>query len=592
MRNYPIIDLPGLSNIEAELGEVVVSPQGITYAVPGRKHYDGGTDMLVEPGSVILSDYIKLPELVSTTLGGPDRRVTPADLSRKYPTDKYEKILSDTTGKWDSLSRKTADLMLNVNSGMQAAIFSAQESYKESKGMSTGLKQAQAGGAVGAANALPKIDFTNVRQIPGAGTMSRSVREGLIKTVWEPFAGDPYFAVQDKLLSGKKLSAADKVVLGDRQKRLSNIRNEFGDTYGLMIEKEYAKYLQQADAIESDKYLDKFVTKADGTEIPLSQASEDDIDNAKSFRYFNKRTGKNDLVDYRDRQNQGFNPKFTFEKIDYRPAPAIAGISPLTGIDINRQPPASMLTPVVPPAPTPGKVPDPGASKVDKRRGLDTQSIINGVQMGLAAIDLANTTVKAPYYDYRPQELAYTRFEPINTKQQERAYNIAQENVRNSNLPEQIKMATLANIAAGMQEGINQIDLANQQGKLNNDNANVALYRQVRNQDIGREQEANLRYQAEADRRNYLRDAQRQIYLDSIMGIWRDHAANRRDIRLVDQMSPRYNYNFNTENVEYVPGSGMQAMPNQLDAFRPSYNLPGGIQPSDLTAEARRRLGL
>lgn len=589
MKEYPLINLPGLHNIEAELGETIVSPNGITYSIGGKPHSKGGTKMLAEPGSVIMSRHLKLPGEVATKLGGMDRATSPADLSRKYRTDKYSEMMADVTGRYDSLSIKTAALMFDKNAAMQGLIFNAQESLKESKGMKNDMSYAQIGASVTQPSlfkfAVSNQDGTPFKPFNVDGDRSPGfsrIDNGVFQTVSYPLATDPYYGdVQAKSLSGAKLNRAEKKILGDHQLRLSNLRQTFGQKDGALLEKDYARYIRSAEGIEQDKGLEHYLKMSDGTQVLIKNATDAQIDSSVGLRHYNNRTGKDDIVDFNDRQNQGWYPKIVSEgkpqDFSIQPLPsrerAILNLPAISGA-----PPTTTITPAGTRKPPPG--------------GIDSQSIMNGVQIGLAALDLATTRVKPPYYDYRPSEIAYTRFEPLNTKQQERAFNIARESIENSNIPSQVKQAQLANMYGSMIEGTNQIDLANQQGKLNNDNRNVEMFRGMRNQDILREQDSNLQYVQEADRRNSQKNEQRQEYLNSILGVWRDHTSNRRDIGLLDQSSQNYDYNFNNEQIQYTPGGGFRSRPTNLTAFRTAQNLPEGITPGDLTAEARRRLGI
>ena len=226
----------------------------------------------------------------------------------------------------------------------------------------------------------------------------------------------------------------------------------------------------------------------------------------------------------------------------------------------------------------------------DVEKGIDWQSIINGTQIGLSAFDLATTRTKPPYYDFQPTELAYTRFEPINTKASERAFNLQREAIQNSNIPEQQKLALLSSNYGQMAEGVNQVDLTNYQNKLANDNRNVDRYYQARNTDIQRQEASNMKYVAESDRRNAQASMQRQAYVDNIMTVWRTHVNNRRDIGLVNQFSRNFDYNLNSQKVEYQAGQGvpLQGNPTNLEGFQQNK----GIDPRFLNAEGRKAFGL
>lgn len=586
MRTYPLINLPGLDTIEAEKGEVIVNPEGVAFAIDGKPHSRGGTPMMAENGSFILSRKLKLPEEVAETLGA-DGAISPADLSKRFPTGKYKDIMDSKDKRYDDLAKKTAAFMFEKNQMKQRLIFGAQEEYKRSQGMENDAEYAQNGLMVAAnypgiktptksgvfqnAQGFHTINFAN------SGSQGYSeMKDGLETLYNRPFANDSYFRIQGDLLNAKGYTDAQKKILGERQARLSDMRKTLGVPDGALVEKEFAKYLREADKIEKDQFLDKFAVQADGSEVPLVQATDAQIESATGFRYKNKRTGKADLVDLRDRQNQGFDPIFQYQKIP----------SGMKGLDLLPPRAPALSAQLRPFGNDPVKVPvDPARGQSEVQRGMDMQKIVNGVQMGLLAADLATVRTKPPYYDYKPTELAYTRYEPINTKQQERAFNIAKESIAASNLPQQVKNAQIANMYGNFIEGVNQVDVTNQQNKLANDNSNINRFFQSRNQDNQRREASNLEYVQEADRRNAQAAMQRQEYLSGIMDIWNKQVSNRRDVRLVNQISPNFDYNFNSEQVQYQPGSTPPVYSNGLSAFQRQ------IDPRFLNEEGRKAYG-
>jgi len=595
MKTYSAVELPGLDVIEAEKDEVIITPDMVSFAIDGKRHSQGGTKMLAEPGSVILSQHLKFDADTVKGLGMGKKKASPAALAKKVDTQQWQEIMDSKDKRYDDLAKSTAALMFSKNAAKLASIYHAQETMKAKRGMKNDLegatnamfkcggKKKQSGGLT--SNAVPGV-FPTFNNLPvtvnNDRTAGYSTEENGVKTMyWRPFANDPYFDIQGELLSGKKRTPAQTKILGERQQRLSSIPSLFPGQEGLIIQKEYAKYLQAADKIEPDQYLDKFVIAQDGTETPLQQATEAQIDAAKGFRYFNKRTGKNDLVDYRDRQNQGFDPVIKYVLPEAQKPVDTTNI-PLKPIQPLKRAPNLPNFQSVPSTSIPSET----------KRGIDWQAIINGTQIGLLASDYASVRTKPPYYAYQPSELAYTRFEPLNTKQQERAFNIASEAINNSSAPIQVKNAQLANMYGNMVEGVNQIDTTNYQAKLANDNRNVSLYNQVRNADIDKQQAANLQYIQEADRRNYLAAAQRQEYLSNALKIWNDHISNRRDVRLVNQFARNYDYNFNTEQVGYVPNQGVPANLNaeKLAAYRSVGPNTGTIDPKYLNADGLRAI--
>lgn len=601
MKSYPLIELPGLEAIEAEKGEVIVNNEGVSFDIGGKPHSKGGTKMLAEDGSYILSRKLRLDRNVVKAMGYGDVRLSPAQLADKHPTEKYSNIVNNKNGDYDEISRRSAALMFEKNKAALQTIFIAQEKEKQKRGMKNDLDKTlnlakfQSGGFVPPVTyedgVRPTLDEMNTAFMPPNSSLAGQVIQspynvnnppprtqytlnlaagvtpfdvtkgnyswkdnGLLYTQQAPFSGSEYFAQQNDILKRSGVSKAQMDVLGKRQEEISNLER-YGNRDGLELGKSLARYLREADKLEKDQYLKKYVKLAGGTEVETVNATDAQIEQAVGFRYQNLRTGKDDLVDFRDRQNQGWYPKMQFAM---KENPNIQ-IDPLPSRE--RYVELNTLPQVKPPSPLlPSQSNDRDVVDKTTREG----NIVNGVQMGLLALDLATTRTNPPYYTYRPTELAYTRYKPVNTKQQERAFNLAKESIENSNIPQQLKASYIGQLQANMIEGINQVDITNNQNALANDNANISRFFAVRQSDNIREQDANLQYVQEADRRRAQADMQRQVYLSNIMNIWRETVNNRRNLQLINQVSPNYDYNQSSNQVQYQRGS----QPTQLPDFR------------------------
>ncbi len=127
------------ANMEAEKGETVVTNLNKTgipefYKVGGKRHYEGGTPLNLPDESFIFSRdrnmKIKDPEILKMFgKSTKDKKgFTPADLSKKYNLNDYQKILMDPDT--DKLQRKTAEMMIQNYNNKLGALAMAQESLK------------------------------------------------------------------------------------------------------------------------------------------------------------------------------------------------------------------------------------------------------------------------------------------------------------------------------------------------------------------------------------------------------------------------------------------------------------------------------
>jgi hypothetical protein len=87
------------ANIEVEKGEKIIARDGMSiFDVGGKKHYDGGTPVKAEPGSYVVSDYIKAPKLLQAKMGFQVKSNKGKDntwarvLESKVPTKDFNKL--------------------------------------------------------------------------------------------------------------------------------------------------------------------------------------------------------------------------------------------------------------------------------------------------------------------------------------------------------------------------------------------------------------------------------------------------------------------------------------------------------------------
>jgi hypothetical protein len=172
-----------VANIEAEKGETILNSSGELGKFLGKKHsktHNAGTPAQVEPGSFIFSDKLKLPkEYIATILDKEPSKVnkmTPAELSLKFPTKQYLDTLNDE--KADSRAKNTADIMLKKNLQSLQMVFEAQQMLKEDSGIQEGTLMANGG-------YLPKADngFAYPTYLQN---LIRRILQNLIKEIKKP----------------------------------------------------------------------------------------------------------------------------------------------------------------------------------------------------------------------------------------------------------------------------------------------------------------------------------------------------------------------------------------------------------------------
>jgi hypothetical protein len=124
-------------NALVEGGEVMQTPDGVTKNIYGERHNDrpdgmGGTEMNLPDQTRIFSDKLKFGKDVASEIMGKKitRKMTPAQLAKKFDTEKYEQTLLNPSS--DSLAKRTASIMKQKNETILNDIFDRQESMKTS----------------------------------------------------------------------------------------------------------------------------------------------------------------------------------------------------------------------------------------------------------------------------------------------------------------------------------------------------------------------------------------------------------------------------------------------------------------------------
>lgn len=617
MEKYPYQNLPGLNNVEVEGGETITLPSGKTYQFVGKSHPKGGIDVSVPEGSFIMSQKLKLPKDIVKTIIDVEKSMSPAQLSKRYDTNSYADKLSMTGKRYDELDKKTQEIMLLKNRMMQGNIFNAQEEFKNEKA-NTKKNNSRRKNANTA-------DFSN--STSGNGSTSDGVldyaQDGMFYQMPsnipnysgsalypESYTGDPQAlvenigarlpAVQNNLLDPKyanqTLTGTDLENYKNYQRFLTGDKSVF-DMYGLDNSK--AAGVKRLTAVnwlrnQGTDSPDKNITGKALVNGKWEPLTKENINSATDYEFPGFVDGKpgNGIpgTDYAKTSNQ---PHIFYENL----GPERTGVSYDYGQEIGSE---TEFLPKREFIPLKSDLKEPTFNKSlsnntpkEELSGPDWQRIVNGVELGMNALQLANVKVKNPYYQYQPSQLYYTRFEPVNTKQQERAYNIARESIENSNLPELVKKARLADMYAKTVEGINQIDITNAQGNLQNKNQNVQYARQVMENDTQRRNQANYAYVQEQDRGQENAYNMRQRLLENSLGIWKDHIKNREEVDLVNQNFRNFKYTQQGNKVNYIPGQGNLLDFDKLSSYRQfnsQLNLPSGFDINDLSATGREKL--
>lgn len=135
----------GMANVEVEDQETTLLPNGQLREFEGKTHAEGGIPTNLPAGSMIFSEYLKVPKEVVKQLTGRESKkpVSYADLSKKLSTKKFEDILKNPDS--DQYEINTAQSKLATNNASLQTLFATQEAIKQKENK----EKMQTGGSIG-----------------------------------------------------------------------------------------------------------------------------------------------------------------------------------------------------------------------------------------------------------------------------------------------------------------------------------------------------------------------------------------------------------------------------------------------------------
>lgn len=524
--------------IEVEGGESVMLPNGELQRFEGPKHSDGGIPVAMPEGAKIYSEHLKAPkEVIELVLGKKTKKkYSYADLSKKFPTKPFEQKLQNP--ELDKYERQAALVKLENNRTMLETIFQAQETEKEMKNekvqMSqnySGMPMAQKAGQVGTINRQYRAEDTY--NTTNLGTVAPDYGVG---TVYSALATLP-FTLPGALGVAAPTAAGSTLPMAIGSSRFLPVAFETAEVVSstlapkagaLALATPAATVFGQALSEFQDPtfYRDPYEFHAKPEtppEVKLgNKGTPSDVyrkymvvTDARPSTLGSSPSSRGTLVPMGDgtapKPKPKPKPKTTVapkkeEKPKFVPRLVISDREPPSLEDA----PAELGTQRAPLEPTynpeevieavePGKeylsqgpfIPAP-LPPAKKKFGISRQLSGSIFDSLMAASNRLN--VDEPQYRDNRKYPMFTRFVDFEDKEVGKNYNLAMQQIMNSNMPEQAKQAQIANLNAKLQDYQGKQDLQRNQ-----------LYQQKLNQDTEKLQTYMDRNvdQATADLENY-----------------------------------------------------------------------------------------
>jgi len=411
----------GRGNVEVEDQETAKLPDGKLVKFEGDTHEQGGIQTELPGGTVIFSDHIKAPkEITELVLGKKtNKKYSYADLSKKFPTQKSMNILKNPDS--DEYQINTAEITLNKNQAMLDTIFSAQEMEKQMKGNN---KKFQAGGFINPRayrpnspynpefKKSPEIDWsflTGVNTSPNISGQGEDYYNDYPAVHTEPSP-----TVTTGVVLPRPLTLADtsvpqfevptdlQLVMPERNKKTAVLPNT---KRGIKPKPKSVSPIQ----VPEDDF--KGTTLLPFDPLPQRNPSLQSIGSGNSSN-----SGSS------ERDNTNLNPFESQDTEDY-----------------------------------PGFVKSRGKSKF----GINPKLAGTIMDIGLAMSD--NLNVESPILFNNKTYPIFNRFVKFDSKEPGRNLALSVQQIQNSNMPEQVKQAQIAQLTAQANEQQSQVDFGNQQ---------------------------------------------------------------------------------------------------------------------------------
>jgi len=561
-------------NAEVEGKESVLTPNGILSKFEGPSHAQGGIDVNLPPKSLIFSTKLKLPASIVEELIGVKKAMSPADLSKKFPTKNYMEVLADPNSS--KLKKDTSDYMLKKNLASLYSIFQAQQDYKDSKGIKDGvlLDDQNPKAKYGMYTQYQSADITpswmtdwNKEKAKGTarnpqwstaltpengwyprtfmGEPNTYYKDPLtaeqVKYVEEPHFNDPEIGkIQSVLMPTPKYND-DLESISTRKETTKNyfsnligadnsFRSGKGQPsqhmvpYGLTKDNQWVKLDKNANLEDyQDYYIENFVDEDNPGNRGLDATNKKDISNQRNVTLI--REGREKL--------EPLNP--------LEPLP-LKSLGPVKSIEEEKdiQLPKLPETKITAEATTP-------------KTKYHYRDIEDAIGIGGALSRLMENNIKLPYYNNTNLTYIPTRYEQVNTLQPERSLDAAKQAIMSSNLPESVKQARLAEMSSNALEAANKIQIQNTQGDVQNDNRNIAAYVDTYNKNQALRNQANAQYTKESQIAQGQYEDIRNQNFDVIGNILKNRNRDKFKLAMYNAMNPMYEFDINGNLIKFNP---------------------------------------
>jgi len=584
------------ANSEVEGGETILS-EGMLKEVEGPKHSDGGVPTILQEGDQVFSEYLMVPDEVKKAVLGKNtkKKYTFADLSKKFDTKPNFEILEDIDS--DEYERNHAELKLQTNTAMLQTLFTAQEMAKENeKPMKTsyktgGMYKYQKGDMHPGSYDLSTIS-KRFKQMPDGSLLDPTHNErytrnadGTYTPFQEPnsdyslensdkFPGmrtQPVQVSESDLNSNPyifpPLSKDDVAYKPSVKDRFPSMRTQPANPVGGSLPDNFnpldpVPYKYTGPEGDKDGYVGPNGLWVPPT--PTLSKPKSSVRRQAETKVSGNTATPNNVPNPNDPWNTSLS---TLPGLEFSPVTSDRGAPAL--------PPDSHLTPVT----NTTSVKQSWYQRNKDKFGINSKLAGTILDIGMTLSD--KLRVNEPMlYDHQKQPM-FNRFYEFDNKEVQRLANQQIQGIMNSNLPEAVKQAQIAEVTANSQDNQGKVDFANAQryeGKREQDLSKLQTY-----------QDANVdsrisdfdNYRQRKAKVDYLRDKFKAQKKERVYNSARGYFDYVEELGVANELSPYFTINPITGRTQYKPQNKSKLENNLISQYAQNSNnttqLPNGV---------------
>jgi len=557
---YP--EMPrNMSTVEVEDKETMLTPKGQLTQFEGDTHAEGGIPVILDSGSKIFSEFLKVqPEIVKQITGKESKKkISFAKLSKRYPTENLRRVLEDRDA--DEFEKETARISLLKHQAILETLFTGQELMKNENSIQDKPKTFQNGAVVGAfprpASDSDYLDLSNI---------SDRFYKLTTGTIFDTETGEDVYRNPDTGLY--RYSPEDSPPVG------STIPKPISDNNYIPITRDKFPAL----ATETPLFPDNLNPDGSTTPLDIVMPDRSHPGNKVAFPVQKRNSG---LVTAKKNSTSLLlpfapNPK-PFSNFDTLPLSSatnpVVSQSNNSGNNLNI---SSSVQPITTAPTTEAK--QSWFSENKDKFGINSKLAGTILDIGMTLSD--NLDINQPVLNDRRKTPIFNRFYEFDDKEAQKMFSTQVQQINNSNLPEQVKQAQIAEITSNAADYQGKVDFANAQryeGKREADLSKLQTYMDANIETKVQDLDA---YRQKKARVEYLRDKFKSEQKAKVFNSVRNYLDYTEELSVANQLSSDFTINPITGRLKVKAHPPTQLKDNLLQQYAKQQNntttLPNG----------------